>query len=286
MSDKQNDAVSPRLRGVLSLWFSRAKIWWGISLGLQISASLFGAISVLTEGASAVTALVVGLASVIGGAGIWRSEALRHRAESLLRLIELEDGFGWKVESKIIADSLAKAISVAAKAASREREQGAFYASSETTGARRALDNLRESAWWTQHLAGSMAWITGGASVIVGLMALWSLLVAATLIRSATPLVVSNVVTAVISLVFAGNLIRLPFDYTSLSASASESDQKASALVRAASVDPTDALRLLGDYQLKRAVGPLIPDWAWRLRRNHLNEIWRSTRGSAAASEH
>ena len=163
--------------------------------------------------------------------------------------------------------------------ATREQEQGNFFASSETSGARRALDNLRESAWWTQQLATLMVWITGVAAVVVGVIALWSLLVAATVISSATPLVVSNVVTAVIALVFAGNLVRLPFDFSSLSASACESDQKASELIRAGSVETSDALRLLGDYQLKRAVGPLLPDWAWRLRRKHFNEIWRRTRG-------
>ncbi len=260
------------------MWFSHAKIWWGMSLSAQIVASLVGAISVLTASASACTALGVGIVSVFGGAGLWRSEVLRHRAESLLRLVELEDGFGWKVDEKILADNLARAIPVAARAANREREQGLFYASSESSGGRRAMGNLRESAWWTQQLSASMARITGVAAVCVGFTALWSLLVAATVIDSATPLVVSNVVTAVISLIFAGNLIRLPFDYSSLSSSARESDQKASALIRVDPVETGYALRLLGDYQIKRAVGPLLPDWVWKLRRDRLNEIWRSIR--------
>lgn len=276
---ERDSRVSDRLRGVLSTWFSRAKIWWGVSLGAQIVASIFGTVSVLTDSASAGRALAVGVVSVFGGAGLWRSEALRHRAESLLRQIELEDGFGLQVDDKTLADSLSRAIPIAAKAAIRGQEQGNFYASPETPGVRRALDNLCESAWWTQQLAFWMAWITGLSAAVVGFTALWSLLVAAAVISSATPLVVSNVVTAVVSLVFAGNLIRLPFDYASLSANARESDAKASEQIKVSSVDERKAILLLGDYQLKRALGPLLPDWAWRLRRKHLNEIWQNARG-------
>lgn len=276
MYQDDNERPSSALRGVLSIWFSRAKSWWGVSLGAQIAASLYGAISVLTVTASPCTALLVGVVSVLGGAGLWWSEALRQRAESLLRLVEFEDGFGWVVDKKILADSLARAIPIATKVPARAQEQGNFFASSETTGSRRALANLQESAWWTQHLSAFMVWVTTVAAVVVGVLALWSLLVAATVIGAATPLVLSNVVTAVIALVFAGNLIRLPFDYSSLSANACEADQKASELIETGSVDMSDALRLLGDYQLKRALGPQIPDWVWRLRREHLNKIWRS----------
>ena len=272
--------MSDQLRGVLSTWFSRAKTWWGLSLGVQILASAVGAISVLTGNTSEWWALILGVASVIGGAGLWRSEALRHRAESLLRHTELQDGFGISVDDKTLADSLSRAIPIATAAVIRGQEQGMFYASSENTGARRVLDNLRESTWWTEQLALKMAWISGICAALVGIVALWSLLVAASLIRSATPIVVSNVVTAVIALVFAGNLIRLPSDYASLAADAREANTKAADHIRAGRLDEGNALLLLCDYQLKRSTGPMIPDWTWRLLRVHLNEIWRATRSS------
>jgi hypothetical protein len=277
MLDRTNKMPSDPLRGVLSVWFSRAKSWWGISLGAQVVASLAGALSVLIDRASSEVALGVGLAAVLGSAGLWRSESLRHRAELLLRHFELEDAFGWIVESKILADNLSKAIPLAAKAATRAQEQGGFFASDQPAGPIRALDNLRESAWWTQQLAWFMGQVTAVGAAALGLLALWSLLIAANAVGS-NPLQVSNVVTAVIALVFAGNLVRLPIDYFGLSADASEYDQKSSELIRSGNVTERDALRLLSDYQLTRATAPLIPDWAWRARRQSLNTIWNTYR--------
>jgi len=76
----------------------------------------------------------------------------------------------------------------------------------------------------------------------------------------------------------------LPFGYSTLSANASEVDRKASKLLQDSSIETSYALRLVGDYQPKRAAGPPLPDWLWRLRRKDLNEIWNSTRGSRGDS--
>jgi hypothetical protein len=71
---------------------------------------------------------------VFGSAGLWRSESLRQRAESLLRHFELEDAFGWQVDPKILADNLSTAIPLAAKAETRAREQASFFASAQPVG--------------------------------------------------------------------------------------------------------------------------------------------------------
>jgi hypothetical protein len=110
MFERFSENASDPLRGVLSVWFSCAKTWWGVSLSAQVLASLCGALYVLTNRASAEVAFVVGLISILGSAGLWWSESLRQRAESLLRHFELEDAFGWKVDPKIFADNLSKAI--------------------------------------------------------------------------------------------------------------------------------------------------------------------------------
>src|SRR5438132_796340 len=149
MSNGPEGNASKPLRGVLSAWLSVAKMWWGVSLTVQILASLGAALAVLLGSVPAAGALVLGIASIGGLLGRWQSDVLRQRAELLLRHIELEDGLGWKVSPKLIADSLSRGIAVAKSASAREREQANFYASSRAPGTLRALDNLRESAWWT-----------------------------------------------------------------------------------------------------------------------------------------
>lgn len=278
LSNGPEENASKPLRGVLSAWLSGGKTWWGVSLTVQMLASLGAAFSVLAGVTSPEWALVLAIASIGGLLGRWRSDSLREHAEWLLRQVELEDGFGWIVSAKVVADSLSQGIGVAKRALNRAREQSDFYATSRVPGPLRALDNLRESAWWTQQNSQWMGWVATWVVVLLCLAAVWSLLVAATVIGFPTPLEVSGLLTAGISLVFAGNLIRLPFKYFKLSHDASECDRRASEMIQSGNPTDSEALRLLSDYQLARAMGPPIPDWVWRKRRDHLNEIWRTTR--------
>jgi hypothetical protein len=266
------------LRGILSAWFSRAKLCWGVGLGAQLVASLVGAVSVLANQASLELALLVGIVACIAAIAVWRSEILRSRAESLLRHVELEDAFGWTVEPKILADTVSSAIALRDKVTTRGREQGEFFRSTPAAGPRRGLENLRESAWWTQHLASFMGRSAAAAVIILGLTSLWSLLLAASAIGTTGPLALSNIVTAVLAIVLTANLVRLPFDYFALAAAGREYDRKASdALVRG-DLSESDVLRMVTDYQLERAKAPLLPDWVWRLRRESLNVIWNTYR--------
>jgi hypothetical protein len=57
MANPVSENTSDPLRGVLSIWFTRAKTWWAVSLGAQVIASLAGAVSVLTNRASSEVAL-------------------------------------------------------------------------------------------------------------------------------------------------------------------------------------------------------------------------------------
>jgi hypothetical protein len=271
--------ASQQVKGVLSAWLSSGKSWWGVSLTIQIITSLGGAVAVLVGSVSPGWALLLGLTSVAALLGRWRGDFFRQLGEALLRHVELEDGMGWPISRKVLADSLARGIGVARSADSRAREQENFYASTRKHGPLRTLDNVSESAWWTQQNAHWIAWKMVLLVVVLCLMAVWSLLVAAAIIGPPDPIEVSRLITAGISIVFAGNLVRLPYEYFRLSSKASESDQKASELIGGKS-SPTEAeaVRLLGDYQLARAMGPPIPDWVWRRRRDRLNEIWNKTR--------
>ncbi len=269
---------SSRAKGVLSVWFSNAKRWWAAALVAQIAVSLAAAITVVADVLSPGWGLTFLAISVVGSICQWRSDSLRQRAETLLRHVELEEGLGWEINLKVLSDYFAMAIPVEAGSKVRAREQGSFYASTRPRGPVRALENLQESAWWTQHLASFVGWIALLSTIGLGLVALWSLLVALSVLGSASPIMLSNVIAAVVALIFAGNLVRLPCDYFAFSHDAKEFDSLANTLAKSGAPTENDTLRLVADYQLRRAMGPPLPDWAWRLRRKHLNRIWKETR--------
>jgi hypothetical protein len=261
------------LAGIVSAWFTKAKSWWGASTCAQAVTAMVAAIAVLVERTPSSLALSVALISIAGSGGIWRSERIRQRAEALLRHVELADAFGWEVDPKVLSDALIEAIPDESLAASRGHEQGSFFSSRRPPGPERALENLGESAWWTQHLAETMGRIAVVGTILLFFLTLYSLVIAAAVVGGGV-VTVSAVVTAVVALIFAATLVRLPFDYLHLAGQARSFDEKASALLRSGDASETQALRLLADYQLTRATSVLIPDWVWRSRRSHLNRTW------------
>lgn len=280
MTEDQGEAAAARVRGVLSARLSSAKMWWGVSLTVQVMASAGAALSALFAGLPLWWPIFLAVASIAALLGRWRGDHLRQLGEPLLRQIEFFEGFGWPLNPKLVADALARAIAVEKVAAERAKEQGNFYASNRERGTARALENLRESAWWTQQNAHWLGVRATWLVVVLCVVGIVSLLMTASAMGAATPVTISKLLSAGVALVFAGNLVRLPFEYFRLSASGSEADQKASELIERGVPTEADALRILGNYQLARAMGPPLPDWLWKKRRDHLNRIWRETRSA------
>lgn len=265
-------------RGALSIWFSRSKMWWGIGMTLQVVVAVAAAITAVCGSIAGWVGLMLGSGAVVGAICRWRGDSLRHRADTLLKHVELDDGFGWEIDRKVLSDNLVMAIPLETGARSRGAEQGNFYASSREPGPLRALENLRESAWWTQHLARWMAWFTGIGTIVLLGVTMWGLLAALTIVGPADVIVLSNVLVAVLAVIVATDLVRLPFDYHAMSQDACDFDSLASALLGPGRPTVDQALRLVTDYQLRRALAPQVPDWVWRLRRKRLDAIWSTTR--------
>src|SRR5437867_1659954 len=120
--NKRRD-TSTAARGALSIWFSRSKTWWASGLTAQVLVAVAAAVTALTGSISEWAALLLGLISVVGALCRWRGDALRQRADTLLRHVELENGFGWNVDAKMLSDNLVKAIPLEASARARGREQ-------------------------------------------------------------------------------------------------------------------------------------------------------------------
>lgn len=278
--DDSTRSLRARLLGVQGVWFSHAKRWWFICLLSQIAVVTYGAFVSMYQLGSPWNASLVGVVSVLAQLGLWRSAVLRARGEDALRHIEFEDGFGWKVEEGDLADCLAKAVRIEASAKVREEEHGQFFASLEDVGPKRALENLHESSWWTYQLASRMVPISSVGLVALLLLTIFGLVSAVA--HSGSALAPYAVVTATLTVVFAGNLVRLPIEYSRLSHMAKEVSGRAQRLSKATLVRNEDAVRVLGDYQSKRAGAPLIPDVLWRRRRDALNQIWQQTRSQGS----
>jgi hypothetical protein len=89
---------------------------------------------------------------------------------------------------------------------------------------------------------------------------------------------VGRVVTSVILLVFSLGLFRFTLGYYSFCRSAERIEEAAKALVAHPPVEQVGILKLWQDYQLARALAPIIPTWMWKCREKKLNKLWATYR--------
>ncbi len=79
-------------------------------------------------------------------------------------------------------------------------------------------------------------------------------------------------------LIFSLGLIRFILGYYQFSSQASRVEIQAARLLELDSVNQDQAIKLIYEYQLSRAVAPLLPSWLWKLMRNDLNRLWQEYR--------
>ena len=142
-------------------------------------------------------------------------------------------------------------------------------------GPRRALQNVSESAWWTKHLSEKMGHICLTV-LILGMLAAVVVLVIAlrTVAGPDARASVAKIVTAWLMLLLSIGVIRMSLGYYGLARSAGGSEQAATRLLESGHAELIDAVKIMNEYHVARAIGPIIPTWIWKLWRNELNATW------------
>jgi hypothetical protein len=245
-----------------------------------------GAVAVLcpTYGkAFAVAALVLG---ILSEAAMWYSDRWKSRAQGWQRKLDFENSLGWRIGNAELVDALAR-YSGSLEALLAD-PKGSYFASTEPPGPKRALENIRESSWWSMNLAESMGWcfVVLISAIIAGCILLLNVSIESVLASAGSPdstpkilEVVSagvvKIVTSLLLFILSYGLLRLAVGYFRFGAAAESVKEKAENLLGAGNSDEIQAIKLWQDYHLARAEAPLIPNWAWRLREKKLNALWR-----------
>lgn len=273
------------LKGILSSLFTSSKRLWQTNIIVQTIILLIGAISVIIHNTSGWMAFVIALISTLGYIIKWRSDYLRDSAEGLLRQVELKNSFGWDFDvqhlSFVLKDQLqidqSNQLLLGDSAKKRQQEQSTFWASTSPVGAKRAIENTRESAWWSQHLAWYMTIRSAILAILLVGICLYGLIVVLliTFSNESQP-TIAEIATSVIALVFTGDFIRYPFEYYKFYLDAKKTYEEGTKLLGESNISLTDAFRFINDYQIMRVKTPLLPDWAWRNNKDKLNALWKA----------
>lgn len=262
------------IRMLMQAQFDEAKRWW---LWANVSRLLVVIITIISllrkEWLDWIWLLPAGL-TVTHSLSQWRADTLQGKADAIMRKLEFQDGFGWKISEQDKADLILE-VSDKVKKKAHGTEDSPYFDSRQEVFTRRAVENLKQSAWYTWHLARKMAQYVFALCVFASVLALVSIFV----VVFSLPLQqwgpnIGRIVIIVLVFMVAYGYLRLSFQYRSLSSQAEKSSNRASQLLELETLTEIQAIRLLHEYQIARVTAPMIPDWLWNRTKDELNRLW------------
>ncbi len=267
-------------RKLCNAYFKLAKRLWGAALLCKLAIILIGALIVWFSVFAKAAPFVAFLIAIFAEWLAWRSDKTKGVAESLLRKLDFRDSLGWEISKAEVSDILARTSAKIRSSVPPEDGHGNYFASRDERGTVRALKNIQESTWWSKHLAEKMGQYTFSLTVISVIGSLFILIVSVnSAVKSEVLSSIGRVVTSVLMLVLSLGLIRLTLGYYAFSRKAQRAEERAGEFLKYGCSD-LDAVKLYNEYHLDRASAPLIPDWAWKLNQEHLNQLWSDYRTS------
>jgi len=133
----------------------------------------------------------------------WRSDVLKSRSEALLRKLDLCRSFDMEISEADRRDIVFDLPGKLRRTFSESNVPDTYFTGSEAPGARKAVENLIESAWYTRQQAKMMVTVCVVLICAVVVIALVSLVVAMNEVAPLTTrATISKVVTAWLLLIF------------------------------------------------------------------------------------
>lgn len=262
-----------------------AKWWWGASLTLKAVGFAIGVLIFLPVAQEPLPFIVAAL-TILAELAIIRSDAIKGMGQGIRRKLDLQDSFGWEIPSNEFSDLLVRCPQSAKARAQHDNTTEPYFASTEPVGPTRALHNISESAWWTKHLAETMAKLCTAALVLGIIGALVVLIIALqTFHEHTTQVNTARIVTGFLMLLLSTGLIKLILGYNSLAQKASTGEAAACRLLKTHNPEQLDAFRIMYEYHVDRATGLIIPTWIWNRRKDELNQIWATHRATPAVKK-
>lgn len=263
--------------------YRRAKQEFAWSLGLRGAAVVLGVLGNWLAPKSLYTPIILVLLVVAAEYLSYLSDTTKGQAEQFARASDYHDSFGWAIrEPQRLA---AAALTSARKKAEVVEKRGdtLYFESKAPLGALRAVQNTKQSAWYTAQQAAGLHRLMWGL-VVLGLLSafVYFLLFLVPLVRATVPdpaaalagvvKTSSALATAALSL----GLVRLAIGYGRASQGTTRAYEQALDYEKQGDeLTEQDAIYLLATYHLARASMPVIPEWWWEHHALQLNELWR-----------
>jgi ABC-type multidrug transport system fused ATPase/permease subunit len=275
-----NIHVSSDLNVITQAYFELAKKYWTISLVCKLLVFLIGLTSVFFVVFTTFAPFIIVLLEISSEILLWLSDRTKNNiAEPLRRKLDARDSFGWSISKSELSDIMAKTSDNLYKLAPSETKGKEYFASKETDGARKALENIQESAWWSKHLSERMFVYCLVATICILVITFISLLLSIQITDNQEFIKnIGRTVTSGLMLLFTLGLLRMVIGYYEFSQSSLQIEKGIDHLLLSQKINDFDAIKIMHEYQFARASSPLLPTWVWKQMRGKLNKMWNSYR--------
>lgn len=259
--------------------YQKAKFWTVALVSLQAFLFAGGLVSIFSGWWSLSYPWLAFPLAAAGAVMAARATHLKARAELIKRQHEFIDGLGTAPSPRTLANLQAELPPDLKPEVDRLLTEGVTFASTEFVGLARALDNLRESSFFSHHLARLCAGYLLALMIVTGVTAVSFLLFCLhTLHDASAGVTAARAIAATLVFLISVGTLKSWRGYARFSANADQAHAEAARLLKETALEPCDAHRAIAEYQLARAGAPMIPTFVWKLHRDRLNKIWAGAR--------
>lgn len=281
MAEQESFSVGDFLNNAQREQHEIAKRWWWYARGLQALVAAIGLVVALWSKFSTEFALFAAVLSIGVVVAQWVSDYRKGSAQAIHRKFEMLDALGWNVSPRELRNlHVSLPSGVKTKLDSSSKSPYTYFASKSPRSAKRLIENLTETTYFSQHLAKRSAQVFFAITALILAAAVILLILA--LQESTTQTVeetTAKVVVSVLVFLFTAGFVRLTYEFYNFSQIASRIEASASSLCRQDSIDMEEAIKLYHEYQIARASAPLIPTQIWKWMRDELNKRWAQYEG-------
>lgn len=257
-----------------------SKLFWGCSFALNGLAAFLGAVTLFLPEYSISMGFISVILLLTSFCFDMMFDLSRSKSQEFRRKLDLQDGLGQLIPPHEVVDTFAKCQKFTKRRIRTDSSDSKYFGSQELPGPRRLLQNIRESAWWSNRLARLMRntlIVIIVFTIVSALACSISALASANLISSKHlqlyP-IIAQFVCAILTSLVSLNLIKLAFAYHSFAASSHKCFLAADGLLARPSIQKYQAISVAYEYFIERGTSPVLPTWLWKLHREELNAIF------------
>ncbi len=263
------------LRSINRAQFVTAKRFWAAAVSAKLAMFGWGAWVVFQATPPIYLPQALLVLAILSELLQLRSDAVKSQAEALLRTLDLCRSFGHPISEADRRDIVVNIPRYLRKQFVGKDASDSYFTSTETEGPRKAIENLRESAWYTKRQSGTMAILY--TALITGLFVLSVAALVVALYEIRNPQLIDQVVKLVTSwllLIVSLSMLKSAFSYFKMYQRCQKTVISCEYLLRN-DVSEADALKQWYEYQLARSGSPMLPEWLWRIMNKSLEDAWR-----------